>query len=100
METNFQQRALNAHSQWLYDAAIDGKAPMKQRVKRQAIKGRAAARAFVAGLGSLLSISTPHAGHYHPTPSAQSSLRGDFVRIGRDMTVAVERERQHEKTSR
>lgn len=73
---------------------------MNHRVKRQAVKGRAAAKAFVAGLGSLLSISTPQAGHYHPTPSAQTSLRGDFVRIGRDMTVVVERERQHEKASR
>ncbi|MFC3705666.1 hypothetical protein ACFOOL_12960 [Devosia honganensis] len=74
--------------------------PMNHRVKRQAARGRAAAKAFVAGLGSLLAVSTPQASHYQPAPSAQAALRGDFVRIGRDMTVVVERERQHEKTSR
>jgi hypothetical protein len=73
---------------------------MNHRVKRQAVRGRTAAKALVAGLGSLLSISTPQASHYHPAASAQSALRGDFVRIGRDMTVVVERERQHEKASR
>lgn len=73
---------------------------MNQHVKRQAVKGRRVAKAFVAGLGSLLSISSPQAGHYHPAPSAQEALRGDFARIGRDMHVVVKRERRREKVSR
>lgn len=73
---------------------------MNHRVKRQAVRGRAAAKAFVAGLGSLLAISTPQTSHYQPAPSAQAALRGDFVRIGRDMTVVVERERRNEKAAR
>jgi len=74
---------------------------MNQRMKRQAARGKRVAKAFVAGLGSLLSISTPHASHYNPTAtSAQAALRADFARIGRDMYVVVERERQNEKAAR
>lgn len=97
--TDFMNNALNRHIHGLYDWLIDGRA-MNHRVKRQAVRGRAAARAFMAGLGSLLSISTPQASHYHPAPSAQAALRSDFVRIGRDMYVVVERERQNEKATR
>lgn len=99
-ETIFRDRVLYGHIVRLYEARNDREGPMNQRMKRQAVKSKRVAKAFVAGLGSLLSISTPHASHYHPAPSAQAALRGDFVRIGRDMTVVVERERQHEKTSR
>ena len=73
---------------------------MTQRTKqRPTSKSRRAVKAFVAGLGSLVSISTPQAGHYHPAPSAQAALLADFARIGRDMTKVVERERRDEKAA-
>lgn len=98
-ETNLRDSVLYGHIVRLYEARNDREGPMNQRMKRQAVKGKRMAKAVVAGLGSLLSISTPQASHYHPAPSAQAALRGDFARIGRDMHVVVERERRHEKTS-
>jgi hypothetical protein len=100
VETNFRDSVLYGHIVGLYEARNDRKVPMNQRMKRQAVRGKRVAKAFVAGLGSLLSVSTPQASHYHPAPSAQSALRGDFARIGRDMYIVVERERQNEKTNR
>lgn len=58
------------------------------------------ARSVVAGLGSLLTISTPQASHLPPRTSVTGALKADFARIGGDMTRAVEKERQREKTAR
>lgn len=99
-ETNLDDGVLYGHNLSLYQHRSNLKATMNHKVKRQAVKGKRVARAFVAGLGSLLSVSAPQASHYHPAPSAQAALRNDFARIGRDMSVVVERERNGEKASR
>jgi hypothetical protein len=98
-ETIFRDSVLYGHVARLYEARNDREGPMNQRMKRQAVKGKRIAKAVVAGFGSLLSISTAQASHYHPAPSAQAALRADFARVGRDMSVVVERERRHEKAS-
>lgn len=99
-ETKLRDNVLYGHNVGLYEALSNWVGIMNHRVKRQAVKGKRMAKAFVAGLGSLLTVSSPHAGHYHPAPSAQEALRSDFARIGRDMKVVVQRERQNEKASR
>jgi len=58
-------------------------------------------RSVVAGLGSLLTVTAPHASHL-PTPptNAQSALRGDMMRIGGDMTVVIDRAKRREEANR
>jgi hypothetical protein len=56
-------------------------------------------RSVVAGLGSLLTVSTPHASHLNLPPNAQSALRGDMMRIGVDMTVAIDRVKRREEAA-
>jgi len=62
--------------------------------------GKRVARALVAGLGSMLAISSSHAGYYQPQGSVMNALGRDMARIGADMRKTLDTERRREETSR
>ena len=69
-------------------------------VKKVSRTGKRVARAFVAGLGSMLAISSAHSGYYQPQGSVMNTLGRDMARIGADMRKTLDAERRREETSR
>jgi len=58
------------------------------------------ARAVLKAAGSLLVVTEPRGTHLNKDAGAMSALRADFARIGNDMKIAAERERQREEARR
>ena len=69
--------------------------------RKKYISSRGLAGSFVTGLAALASVAdaTPRSFHQN-TANPNTALRGDFVRIGRDMKLALKREIKREKAAR
>lgn len=66
---------------------------VRQQRSRSGFTGK-----FIAGLATLLTLTGPSAASTLPR-SDSNALRGDFVRIGNDMKIAIAKERKREQTA-
>ena len=73
---------------------------MVKKSRRAARRSPGLMKSMALGFGSLLTIAAPtHAATHLSRTGVESSLQGDFNRIGNDMRTAIAREKRREEAS-